>query len=97
MTVILSRDELINNWPNCGLQCPSWRGKNKCCDIDTCRQQDGFFTKEELDTLRRENVMKYWQPHGGFLTNEGCALPVELRSLKCLKWDCHGTKHGRKE
>jgi hypothetical protein len=79
------RQWYIDNHPNCGFDC---RGGEafRCCT--NCGMQNGFFEEHEAQV----NIEVYRQKNGSFLTRQGCALPLNLRSYKCLSWDCKRVK-----
>ena len=87
------RQYYIDNWPNCGHKCKPGQ-EFKCCR--NCAEANGFYEPQEI----LENIEDYRQKDGGFLTeghaaikdSAGCALPLNLRSYKCLSWDC---KYGK--
>jgi len=83
------RQYYIDNWPNCGHKCKPGQ-EFKCCR--NCAEANGFYEPQEI----LENIEDYRQKGRGFLTeghaavkdSAGCAIPLNLRSYKCLSWDC---------
>ncbi len=87
----LTRNELIEAWPNCGLRCKNFEG----CQCDTrCVNNRGYFHRRDWRVLDKKEVMEYWdKKYGFFRPHIGCILPVDMRSYFCLDYDC-GVNHG---
>ncbi|MBN1377852.1 MAG: hypothetical protein JXA04_01300 [Gammaproteobacteria bacterium] len=86
--------ELIKE-PNCGHDCPA-EAPFSCGCID-CAANMGYFTSGEKEQRAKEfnlseDEIKLWQTlwskSKGYLTDKGCALPRNMRSLACLKYIC---------
>ena len=78
------REKLIKEWPNCDHDCPN----NKYCCPNPCTYRHSIkekinFTKKEKELIRSLKSTK-----NGFLGTNGCKLPIELRPIECLKYNC---------
>lgn len=96
MTTTLSREELIDNWPNCGHKCLSWREKYWCCKSADCSGNNGYYQNGEIEDLGMDLIEQCRLVDGGFLSGSGCTIPVKLRSFKCLSaWPCETMQKGK--
>ena len=68
-----------------GSWCP--RGQNHCCK--ECGEHGGY-----LEYLEPEDLQEYQKAliEGSFLGDDGCRLPVHLRSVTCITHLCRQSK-----
>lgn len=83
---------------NCNFNCPP--KEFFCCKKIGCIKRYGYFEWEEISFFleeEREKILSLWDNGTGFLREEGCILPRELRSLVCLLYVCsYSKKHDSK-
>jgi len=96
---LLSRKELIENWPNCKFKCtqPWWHWEiYQCCSAAACAKHKGYYDEGEVEQFSREQqklIKSLWNDESGYWRENGCAVPVPLRSYRCLQFVCSEDEH----
>ncbi len=80
--MIINRELLIKNWPNCGHKC---KGVYDC----GCKECQGWvmYGREKWD-IGVDKILPYLKNETFYIKETGCRLPIELRPTGCLECDC---------